>query len=294
MCALFSKRTVAADVSRAHSLRAHVDALTRFQRFYGNIKDLNAAADYIRSEFQRAGARVDEQQYTVAGRTFRNVIAQYGPESGELVIVGAHYDTAGGLPGADDNASGVAVLLELAHALNGASLKRPVHLVAFTNEEPPFFRGEHMGSFVHAKSLRERGAKVKGMICLEMVGYYAEEKGTQKYPIGWLKLYGTRGNFLTVVGGLGNFGLARRVSGAIDDAGVNSHMISAPSSVAGVDFSDHWSYWQHDYEAVMVTDTAFYRNPHYHEPTDTAATLDYERMSKVVEGVRAAVLKLAN
>ena len=274
-------------------LESHVRALAALHRYYGNPAEYQRASDYVRQQLTASGAHVAEQPFSAGGLTFRNVIARFGPETGELVVVGAHYDSAGGYPGADDNASGVAVLIEIGRLLRDAKLARPLLLVAYANEEPPFFRGEHMGSFVHAKSLKNAGAKVKAMICLEMLGYYSEQKDSQSYPAGWPHFYGNKGDFLTVVGGLTNVFLARRVSAAIERAGVTSHAIVAPTSVAGVDFSDHWSYWQHGYPGVMITDTAFYRNPHYHEESDTPDTLDYKRMAKVVTALHEVTLKLA-
>jgi Zn-dependent M28 family amino/carboxypeptidase len=283
--------------AQADRLKADVAFLTEEQhrRSYPRIAELDRAADYIHQQFAAAKARVSEQTYIVDDQTYRNVIASFGPESGERIVVGAHYDSYGGLPGADDNASGTAVLLELARHLGGEQLKTRVDLVAHTLEEPPFFRTPDMGSMRHAKSLRDSNVKLKGMICLEMVGYFSDEPGSQQYPVSALKsLYGDRGNFISVVGSPSDVSLLRKVKVAMieaNDLPVNS--INAPGAVPGIDFSDHYSYWQHGYSAVMISDTAFYRNERYHTAHDTAETLDYMRMAKVTDQVLRVVLALA-
>jgi Zn-dependent M28 family amino/carboxypeptidase len=285
----------AADAAR---LAAHVRELseTFAPRDAAHTENLDRAAAYLRAEFERAGGRVSEQPFRVGSRTYRNVVASFGAEDGERVVVGAHYDTAGAQPGADDNASGVAGLLELARLLGempptGAR----VDLVAYTLEEPPYFRSANMGSRVHADSLRSEGVRVRAMISLEMIGYFSDAEESQTYPVGLLKaFYPSRGNFIAVIGRFGRGSLVRRVKRAMTQATeLPVYSINAPRAIPGVDFSDHLNYWNAGYEAAMITDTAFYRNPHYHAATDTPDTLDYKRMAMVVEGVRAAVLELA-
>ncbi len=265
------------------------------RRSYPRLADLNQAADYIRREFHSAGARVEEQIYDVDGQRYRNVVGSFGPVQGERIIVGAHYDSWGGMPGADDNASGTAGLLELARLLGKQQPNSRVDLVAYTLEEPPFFRSRDMGSFRHARMLQQTGIQVRGMICLEMIGYFSDEAASQHYPVGAMQLlYPARADFIAVVGGITDVALLRRVKKAMiaaNDLSVRS--INAPAAVPGVDFSDHWSYWQHDYPAVMISDTAFYRNDRYHTPRDTPDTLDFQRMASVVDKVLSAVLDLA-
>jgi hypothetical protein len=211
------------------------------------------------------------------------------------VVVGAHYDTAGPLPGADDNASGVAGLLELARALGAAPPEGRVDLVAYTLEEPPFFMTPRMGSAVHAASLRREGIEVRAMISLEMIGYFTDAPNSQTFPLGILRFFYPRtGNFIAVVGKLGQGSTLRRIKQAMraaSDLPVES--INAPTWIPGVDFSDHRSYWMAGYPAAMITDTAFYRNDRYHTVQDTPESLDYSRMAKVVEGVHCAVRALA-
>ncbi|PJJ60191.1 M28 family peptidase [Hymenobacter chitinivorans] len=278
-------------------LRQHLLALTGTPqpRNYQHLPSLNQAAGYIQQQLQAAGARLSEQPYAVQGNTYRNVLGSFGPENGPRLIIGAHYDVCGEQPGADDNGTGVAALLELARLLGQQpSLPYRVDLVAYTLEEPPFFRTKHMGSYVHAKSLHDAGVAVKGMVALEMLGYYDDRKHTQDYPVGPLKLvYGSRGNYVTVAQKFGNgrFGrqFARRYKA---QAALPVKRFKAPAWLPGIDFSDHLNYWQFDYPAVLLTDTAFYRNKHYHEPTDTLDRLDMRRLGLSVEALLAVVLGL--
>jgi Zn-dependent M28 family amino/carboxypeptidase len=264
-------------------------------RDHAHPDNLERVAAYIEATMRGAGARVDAQPYAVAGRTYRNVVASFGPAGGERLVVGAHYDTFAGLPGADDNASGVAGLMELARLLSGMPIRMRVDLVAFTLEEPPHFRGEFMGSAVHARSLRSEGVALRGMIALEMIGYFSDAPDSQRYPISSLSwIYPSRGNFIGVVGNFASTMLGRKVASAMRAATpLGVEVLAAPASLTGVDFSDHASYWDAGYHAVMITDTAFFRNPHYHTATDTPDRLDYARMAQVVQGLRAAVLALA-
>jgi hypothetical protein len=278
-------------------LETHVRALSELfvPRNEAHPENLDRCAAYIRREFESARARVSEQPFTVDGKTYRNVIARFGPETKETVVVGAHYDTAGPLPGADDNASGVAGLLELARLLGNAQVPIRVELVAFTLEEPPFFRSEQMGSAVHAKALKREGAVVRVMFSLEMIGYFSDAADSQQFPISALTLfYPTEGNFISVIGEMGAGTLVRRIKRSMAEAtSLPVYSINAPRLIPGVDLSDHLSYWREGYPAVMVTDTAFYRNANYHTIGDTAEKLDYRRMSQVVEGVYAAVINQA-
>ncbi len=260
-----------------------------------NPQKLDLVADYIKYEFIQTNAVVSQQTYQVNGNTYRNVIAEFGPDSEERIVVGAHYDTAGPLPGADDNASGVAGLIELAHLLARQQPPLRVELVAFTLEEPPYFRTPNMGSSVHAKSLRTQNKRVRAMLCLEMIGYFSDEPNSQHFPAAALSaFYPSTGNYIGVVGRLSDWSLVRHIKATMRNA---SHLpvysINAPSFVSGVDFSDHVNYWDAGYSALMITDTAFYRNRHYHTAQDTPEKLDYKRMAMVVEGVYAAVVELA-
>jgi len=265
-------------------------------RSFPRTTDLDVTASYIKHEFEQTGARVSEQTFQVDEQTYRNVIASFGPENAERILVGAHYDAYGSLPGADDNASGTAGLIALARQLNGAAVKRRIDLVAYTLEEPPNFRLSNMGSWQHAAFLQKSGVRIKAMLCLEMIGYFSDGKGSQRFPIsGMSTIYGSRGNFIVVAADYGNIGLTRTVKKAMTAAGsLPVKSINAPSFLPGIDFSDHLNYWANDFPAVMVTDTAFYRNANYHTTEDTPEKLDYRRMAQVVDGVAAAVKQLAN
>jgi Zn-dependent M28 family amino/carboxypeptidase len=278
-------------------LEAHVRMLseTLAPRDAGHPENLDRVAAHIHGAFEQAGGRVADQPYRVGATTYRNVVADFGPASKERIVVGAHYDTAGPYPGADDNASGVAGLIELAGLLAGSDPPLTVELVAYTLEEPPYFRSEQMGSAVHAKSLKAAGVKLRAMLSLEMIGYFTDAPDSQSFPAPGLSLlYPTTGNFIAVVGKLGQGSLVGQIRRAMAEATeLPVHSIAAPRFLTGVDFSDHVSYWEAGYPAAMITDTAFYRNPNYHTRTDTAETLDYRRMAQVVAGVFAAVRELS-
>jgi len=250
-------------------------------------ENLERMAKYLRERFLQAGARVMLQRFDVGGNKYLNVIASFGPEHGDRIVVGAHYDTCCKQPGADDNTSGVVGLLTIAPLLSMANLKQRIDLVAFTLEEPPFFRTDKMGSAQHAKYLAEKNIHVSMMIALEMIGYFTDEPGTQNYPVNFMKLfYPATGNFLAVVGKTGEGEISKKIKksfGAVSGLPVCS--INAPAFLPGIDFSDHLNYWRYGFPAVMLTDTAFYRNKNYHTADDLPATLDYTRMSEVIRGV---------
>lgn len=287
----------------AERLRVHVQTLseTFFPRNAPNIENLNKVASYIKEEFKKANGNVLEQPYkiddkmykNIVDKTYKNIIAEFGPESDERIIIGAHYDAAGELPGADDNASGVAAIIELAYLLGKAKLPMKVELVAFTLEEPPFFDTEFMGSAIHAKSLKEKDIKVRLMISVEMVGYFSDLPNSQEFPLSLLNLiYPTTGNFIILVGNLENGLTLRKVKKAMQKVtSLPVYSINAPRSIPGIDFSDHLNYWNLGYNALMVSDTAFYRNKNYHTKRDTAEKLDYRRMAMVVDGLYNIVLE---
>lgn len=281
------------------TLEAHVRklAVELYPRDFLHRENLDAAAAWVKAEFEAAGARTSEQEFAVDEGRYRNVLGVFGPEDGPRVVVGAHYDTAGEQPGADDNASGVAGLVELAHALGKTQglLKKRVELVAWTLEEPPHFRTKSMGSWVHADSLKKAGVDVHAMISLEMLAFFSDEPGSQSFPTVCLKpFYPDRGNFIAVIGLMGKGSLTRKIKGAMKGASdLPVKSMNGLRAIPGVDFSDQLNYWDRGYRGVMITDSAFYRNPNYHEVTDTPETLDYVRFAKVVQGIHQAVLALA-
>jgi hypothetical protein len=262
---------------------------------------LARAARYVEEQFTACGYRVVPQEYAWRGGTFRNLTVELPGESrpGEVVVFGAHYDTVPQTPGADDNASAVAALLELArlcHGRLGRDLRpaRTVRFVAFTLEESPAFFTPYQGSRVYARALRQQRVKVAGMVALEMLGYYSDEPNSQRFPLFPLRwIYPTTGNFIGVVGNLRSAVLARQVALAMR-AGTDLPVeaLAAPALVPGLGLSDHVSFWLNGYRAVMVTDTAFYRNANYHRPTGRPETLDFGRMAQCVQGLCRAVCEL--
>ncbi len=297
-----------ADAAR---LQAHVKYLSEdlFPRSGDRIGNTEGAVRYIHDAFVATGAQVSMQDVMVDGIAYKNVIARFGPADGALIVVGAHYDSHGDeiaaamradgftadthTPGADDNASGVAGLIELAGMLGRQSPSQPVELVAYALEEPPYFRTQDMGSVWHARALAAAKREVKLVLSLEMIGYFSDALGSQRFPAPMMQhLYSDRGDFIALVGKFGDFGKMRRAKALMSGASsLPVHSINAPALLPGIDFSDHRSYWPHDYPAIMVTDTAFFRNPNYHQAGDRYDTLDYARMALVVQSVFALVQK---
>ncbi|GAA4198279.1 M28 family peptidase [Pedobacter jeongneungensis] len=277
-------------------IRSHLKTLTKTPQFrnHSNIDQLNLTADYIRNIFQKSTNSVSVQEYNVNQKTYKNIICSFGTENKRRIIVGAHYDVCGDQEGADDNASGITGLLELSRLLKGKKLNYRIDLVAYTLEEPPYFRTEFMGSYIHAKSLKESKAEVFGMISLEMIGYFKDEAKTQSYPLGVLAVkYGNKGNYITLVKKFGSGEFVDQFSKNFKASkSILAKTFASPPSLPGIDFSDHLNYWKFDYDAMMITDTSFYRNKNYHQKTDTMETLDIPRMGKVIDGVYNGLISL--
>lgn len=286
------------DPQRPARLEAAVRTLSErfFPRDHEHTDNLDAVARYLSDELRAIGVAVSEQTWQADGRTYRNVIARIGGDATERIVVGAHYDACGAHnPGADDNASGVAGLLELARLFAKHPPSLPVELVFWSLEEPPYFRTAEMGSAQHARSLAASGIRVRAMFSLEMIGYFSDEKDSQDFPISLLKLlYPSQGNYISIVGKLGQGALVRRIKSAMKGASaLPVYSVCAPRQVPGIDFSDHLNYWDEGWPAVMITDTAFYRNSRYHTRHDTADTLSYRHMAQVIDGVEAAIRDIA-
>ena len=258
-------------------------------------ESLDRAARIIADALSDAGLEPEFQSLSVNGAEYRNVTALLGKGNRARVVVGAHYDVLGSQPGADDNASGVAALVGIASALATRELSADVEFVAFTLEEPPAFRTEHMGSAHHARLLARSGVEVRAMLALEMLGYYSDEIGSQSFPSRELReRFPATGNFLAVVARDAEAPLVSRLQRAMATASdLPVHILAAPDAVEGIDFSDHLNYWQAGFPAVMVTDTAFFRNPNYHQPSDRPDTLDFERLQKAIEAVTAGIVALS-
>lgn len=266
------------------------------ERHLGRPEALRAAAEYLQGVWTAQGFGVTEEVFQVGGRACANLwVEQRGSTRPEAVIVvGAHYDSVGGSPGANDNGTGVALLLEMSRALKAQPPARTVRFVAFVNEEPPFFRTEAMGSRVHAARARGRGDRIEAMISLETLGYYADAPGSQRYPFPFGIFYPDAGNFLAVVGNLRSRGLV---------VGFLRHFMEASDFpvegvatfawIPGIDWSDHWSFWQEGYPALMLTDTAPFRYPEYHGSGDLPERINAPAFARAGHGILHAVRRLA-
>lgn len=268
-------------------IKQHLTAITKREkaRHFANPDALDSVAAYIYREFEKSADTIYYQTYRANGTTYRNVIAVFGSKNQKRIIVGAHYDVCGNQEGADDNASGTVGLLELSRMLKGKELKNRIDIVAYTLEEPPFFRTDYMGSAIHAKSIEPIKDQVLGMISLEMIGYFSDMKNSQEYPLGILKwFYGGKGNYITLVrkNTAGKF-VKQFIKKYKKTKQIKSKKFAAPRSLPGIDFSDHLNYWNIGIDALMITDTSFYRNKNYHKETDTMETLDFAKMAKVID-----------
>lgn len=265
----------------AAELKRDVDVLG-VDRNFEAYAALNRAADYIASR-----GFTTRETFEVDGQRFHNLSLEVPGTSREIVLVGAHYDSVAGCPGANDNASGTAGLLALARIFAGTKPSKTLRFVAFANEEPPFFQTPTMGSVVCAKNCRARGESISAMISLETIGYFSEVEGSQSYPAPLSFFYPSKGDFIAFVGNVSSGGLARRAIRAFrEKAAFPSEGAALPGFMPGVGWSDHWAFWQEGYPAIMVTDTAPFRYPHYHTREDTPDKLDYERCARVVDGLR--------
>ncbi|MBI1853943.1 MAG: M28 family peptidase [Planctomycetes bacterium] len=266
------------------------------ERNVAHPRGLAAAADFIASSFGAAGLATKRAAFVTSGVTCENVAGEIagGASKDDIVVIGAHYDSVEGTVGANDNASGVAALLSLARALATSKPARTLRFVAFANEEPPWFQTPNMGSLVYARACRERGDRIVAMLSLETIGYYSSVSGSQRYPFPLSLVYPSTGDFIAFVGDLGSRALVRE---AIDVFRQTTHFPSEggalPGWIPGIGWSDHWSFWQAGYPAIMVTDTAPFRYPHYHTTRDTPDQLDYERTARVVRGLERVVAALA-
>lgn len=282
----------------SEELKAHVLKLAGEigERNVENPAAYRAAADYIADSFQASGYAVTRQEYQTRDLTVQNLIAELPGASlpAEVVVIGAHYDSVFGTPGANDNASGVAALLALARRTRNLRLARTVRFVAFANEEPPFFQSGHMGSQVYAREAARRGEKIVAMLSLETIGCYSDRRDSQAYPFPFGWLYPDTGNFITFVSNFRSRPLLHRVVRRFrETAHFPSQAGAAPEWIPGIGWSDHWAFWKQGYPAVMVTDTAIFRDPRYHTPQDRPEFLDYARMARVVAGLLSVLEDLA-
>lgn len=296
------------------NLIRHVYTLAGIPRFTKNIQGQYEAANYIKKEWESMGLHVEEQLFRGPvgdPNVYKNLIVSFGPKNAPVVVLGAHYDSESKsqTPGADDNASGVAGILEVSRLLKeqNPKLTKRIDVVAYANEERPhcgldcsdYADGanyeEYMGSYIHAESLKKANTPVVGAVILEMIGYYSNEENSQNYPFKGLKFfYPTKGDFIGVIGNLISFDLIQKVkTGLKQNSQVKVRSLSIPESVIrDVNRSDHHSYWKHGYQGLMISDTANFRTPHYHQKTDTPDTLDYDKMTEIVKGVYGTIISL--
>lgn len=260
-------------------------------------RKMGDAAEYIIDRLAQSGFEAHEEVPVPAGAQTPNIIVEVAgtQRADEIIIVGAHYDTYPGTPGADDNASGVAGVLALARAFVDTPQARTLRFAFFVNEEPPNFQTPNMGSWVYARQCKARGDNIVAMWSLESIGYYSDAPGSQQYPAPLNLLYPSEGNFIAFVGNVESRELVRRTTDAFRRlAQFPAEGAALPGVIAGVGWSDHWAFWQEGYSALMVTCTAPFRNPNYHLATDTPDTLDYERTARVVAGLEAVLIEFAN
>ena len=283
-------------VISVETLKAHVQTLAGEigERNVFRPRALRRAEEYIERVWRTQGYEVVRQEYKVAGEKWGNleVTRRSRSKPDAVLLLGAHYDSVMGCPGANDNATGVAALLEIARSFTGVEPAASVRFVAFVNEEPPFFQTAQMGSRVYAQTARARGDDIRAMVSLETIGSYSDAPGSQQFPFpSWLYdlAFPDKGNFVMFASNWGSRAVMRRAEAlfrAQSDFPVES--ISTFEIVPGVDWSDHDSFWRVGYPAFMVTDTALYRYPHYHEPTDTPDKVNYEALARVTQGLAGA------
>jgi Zn-dependent M28 family amino/carboxypeptidase len=282
----------------AAELRRHVTKLAEEigeRNIRYRPRELALAADYIEAELSTSGYDVQRQQYTVDGTTCANLEVELSGSSkaSEIVIIGAHYDSVSNCPAANDNGSGVAALLSLASTFAGSKSARTLRFVAFVNEEAPYAHTPQMGSWVYARRCRQRGENVTAMLSLETIGFFADEPKSQKYPpaLGWF--YPSTGDFIAFVGNTRYGELVRDVVSTFrKNEPFPCQGGAMPEAISDIGRSDHWPFWQEGYPALMVTDTAPFRYPHYHTPEDTPDKIDFQRTARVVRGLESVINEL--
>ncbi len=258
-------------------------------------KNLVTAADFLDDSLVKYGYKVQRQGYEISGKKYYNLEVEIPgtDKANEIVIIGGHYDSVTASPGANDNSSGAAGVLELARIFAGKNISRTLRFVEFVNEEPPFFWTPDMGSMVYAKRCQARGEKIMAMLSLETIGYYSDIPGSQKYPFPLDLIYPGTGDFIAFVGNIDSGNLVRNVISLFRKyAQFPSEGAALPGKIPGVGWSDHWSFWQYNYPALMVTDTAPFRYPYYHTEEDTPDKINYDRMARVVAGLEKVISDL--
>jgi Zn-dependent M28 family amino/carboxypeptidase len=280
----------------AGHLRGHVAAVASREHNLQRPDALEDAARYIEHALAGFGYAMAAQRYAVAGHEVRNIEVEVPgtTRAAEIIVVGAHYDSVPGAPGGNDNGSGVAAVLELSRLFRAARPARTLRFVLFVNEELPFYRSDAMGSRRYARRSKERGERIVAMFSLETIGYFSDRPGSQRYPFPLALFYPSTGDFIAFISNLGSRRLLHEAIASYRQHGaLPSEGLAAPAFIPGVDWSDHASFWEAGYPALMVTDTAPYRYPHYHTASDTPDKVDYERLARLVSGLRAMLSALA-
>jgi Iap family predicted aminopeptidase len=281
------------EVALREELRADVQMLGGEigERNMWHYPQLNAAADFIENSFSRAGLRPRRDSYNLRGQSCHNIEAEIRGAHPQILLIGAHYDSVFGSPGANDNGTGVAAMLALARRFAGKKTEHTLRFVAFVNEEPPYFLSNEMGSFVYAGRCKTRGDQISAMISLETIGYFSDAPHSQTYPTPGLGVFYPKvGNFIGFVGNVGSRALLRRAVALFrKHAKIPSEGAALPAFIPGVSWSDQWSFWQHGYPGIMITDTAPFRYPYYHLASDTPDKLDYDRFALVVSGMEKVI-----
>jgi hypothetical protein len=281
------------EVALREELRADVQKLAGDigERNMWHYEKLTAAADFIEDSFSRAGLHPRRDSYEMRGEACHNIEVEIRGARPEIILIGAHYDSVFGCPGANDNGSGVAAMLALARRFAGTKPERTLRFVAFVNEEPPYFLSDEMGSFIYASRCKKRGDKISAMISLETIGYFSDAPDSQTYPSPGLGLFYPKvGNFIGFVSNVPSRALLRRVIALFrKHAKIPSEGAALPGFIPGVSWSDQWSFWRNGYPGIMITDTALFRYPYYHSANDTPDKLDYDRFTLVVSGMEKVI-----
>lgn len=284
-----------ADLAQRLALTVRYLSETIGERNVPRVGSLQRTAKYLGKRLEDEGYKVREVSYVLDGQTVSNLEAMVPGSVEDAIVVGAHYDSVPGTVGANDNCTGVAAVLELVRRMKADQPRKTIRFALFVNEEPPYFQTDEMGSLVYAKRLKSEGVKVSAMVSLETIGHFSDVPGSQEYPVAIGMFYPSEGNFIGFVGNRGSQELVHRTIRAFrETTSFPSEGIAAPEDWTGVGWSDHWSFWQEGYPAIMVTDTAPFRYKHYHTPQDTADKIDFEKMARVVEGLHKVVEKIAN
>ena len=284
------------ELALAARLKTHIAAIAAREHNIAHHDELEKVARYIETTLESYGYVVHRQNFAVDDKTVRNIDVIIEPRTGvpapEVLVVGAHYDSAPTTPGANDNATGAAAVIELARLLGDlkGSTKRRIRFALFVNEEPPYFQTPDMGSLRYAQALAAQNERVVAMYSLETLGYYSDKPGSQQYPGPFGMMFPDRANFIAFVGMLGSRPLVRETVRSF-----RSHTAfptiggAAPASLEGIGWSDHWAFAEQGFPAVMITDTALFRYPHYHRPTDTPDKVDVEKLARVVKGIERVI-----